>query len=164
MNKQLILQEQKKDSTRTFRKVLVVVGVVLIVPVVLLGIIVSSGYVEPHHPTVGDAMNAAGQYYQAIKRRDYATAYHYLARNATLTVHGHPVVINSVDTLATTSHGLDTQDGMMSSYTATDGNFEQGKNIVDLTMQVTRAGRSSVVHLKLEVVSGNWTILNADGV
>jgi hypothetical protein len=53
---------------------------------------------------------------------------------------------------------------MMSSYTATDGNFEQGTNIVDLTMKVTRTGQSYDVHLKLELVSGDWKILSADGV
>jgi hypothetical protein len=72
--------------------------------------------------------------------------------------------MNSVDTLATASQALDTQDGMISNYTATDGNFEQGRNIVDLTMQVTRAGQSYDVHLKLELVGGNWKILSADGV
>ena len=74
------------------------------------------------------------------------------------------MLIHSVDTLATTSQALDTQNGMMSSYTFTDGNFEQGRNIVDLTMKVTRTGRSYDVHLKLELVSGNWKILSADGI
>jgi hypothetical protein len=69
-----------------------------------------------------------------------------------------------VDTLATASQALDSRDGMISSYTATDGNFEQGSNIVDLTMKVTRTGQSYDVHLKLELVSGNWKILSADGV
>jgi hypothetical protein len=72
--------------------------------------------------------------------------------------------MNSVDTLATASKALDTQDGMISSYTATDGNFEQGRNIVDLTMKVTRTGHSYDVHLTLELVSSGWKILSADGV
>jgi hypothetical protein len=72
--------------------------------------------------------------------------------------------MNSVDTLATASQALDTQDGMISSYTATDGNFEQGRNIVDLTMRVTRTSQSYDVHLKLELVGGDWKILCADSV
>ena len=165
MNKQQLLQVQKKGSPRRLRMVLVVLGVVLLVPIVLtIGIIASLWYAESHRPTVGDAMNASGQYYKAIQRHDYTTAYNSLDSHATITMHSHPVVMNSVDTLATASQALDTWDGMISSYTATDGNFEQGSNIVDLTMKVTRTGQSYDVHLKLELVSGNWKILSADGV
>jgi hypothetical protein len=165
MNKQQVLHEQKKGSPRRLRMVLVVLGVVLLVPLVLtLGIIVSLSYAESHRPTVGDASNASGQYYQALQRQDYTSAYSSLERNATITVQSRPVVMNSVDTLATASQALDTQDGMMSSYTATDGNFEQGSNIVDLTMKVTRTGQSYEVHLKLELVGSDWKILSADGV
>ena len=165
MNKQQLLQVQKKDSPRRLRMVLVVLGVVLLVPIVLtIGIIASLWYAESHRPTVGDAMNASGQYYKAIQRHDYTTAYSSLDRNATITVHSRRVVMISVDTLASASQVLDTRDGMISSYTATDGNFEQGSNIVDLTMKVTRTGQSYDVHLKLELISGDWKILSADGV
>ena len=165
MNEQQVLHVQKKGSLRRLWMVLVILGVVLLVPLVLtIGIIASLWYAESHRPTVGDAMNASGQYYQAIQRQDYTSAYHSLERNATITVQSRPVVMNSVDTLATASQARDTQDGMMSSYTATGGNFEQGSNIVDLTMKVTRTGQSYEVHLKLELISGDWKILSADGV
>jgi hypothetical protein len=165
MNEQQVLHVQKKGSLRWLWMVLVILGVVLLVPLVLtIGIIASLWYAESHQPTVGDAINASGQYYQAIQRQDYTSAYHSLDRNATITVQSRPVLMNSVDTLATASQALDTQDGMMSSYTATDGNFEQGTNIVDLTMKVTRTSQSYDVHLKLELVSGYWKILSADGV
>jgi len=72
--------------------------------------------------------------------------------------------MNSVDTLATASKALDTQDGMISSYTVTGGNFEQGRNIVDLTLKVTRTGQPYDVHLKIELASRGWKILSADGV
>ncbi len=127
-------------------------------------IIASLSYAESHRPTVGDAINASGKYYQAIQRHDYTSAYNSLDRNATITVHSRPVLLNSVDTLATASKALDTQDGMISSYTVTNGNFEQGRNIVDLTMKVTRTGQPYDVHLKLELASRDWKILSADGV
>ena len=164
MNKQQVSQMQKNDSPRRSRIVLVILGVVLIVPLVLIiGIIVSLGYAESHQPTVGDAMNASWQYYQAIQRHDYTTAYHSLDKHATITVQSRPVVMNSVHTLATASQALDTRDGVISSYIATDGHFEQGTTIVNLTMQVTRTGPSYDVHLKLELASGSWKILSADG-
>lgn len=165
MNKRQVLQEQKKDSPRRLRKVLVIPGVVLIVPIVLIiGIIASSWYVESHRPTVGDAMAVGRQYYQHIQKQDYTNAYHFLDKNATITVHSRPVVMNSVDTLATASQALDTQNGLIRSYPATGGDFEQGKDIVDLTMQITRSSHSYNVHLKLLLVSGTWKILSADGI
>src|SRR6266852_4128620 len=100
MNKQQVLHVQKKGSPRRLWMVLVVLGVVLLVPLVLtIGIIVSQSYAESHRPTVGDAMNASGQYYQAIQRQDYTTAYHSLDKNATITLQSHPVVMNSMHTL-----------------------------------------------------------------
>ena len=165
MNKQQVLQVQKKGSLRWLWMVLVILGVVLLVTMVLtIGGIVSLSYAESHRPKVGDAINASGQYYKAIQRHDYTSAYNSLNKNATITVHSRPVLMNSVDTLATASSALDTQDGMISNYTATDGNFEQGRNIVDLTMKVTRTGQSYDVHLKLELVGSDWKILSADGV
>src|SRR5712692_1270818 len=165
MNEQQVLHVQKKGSLRWLWMVLVILGVVLLVPMVLtIGIIASLSYAESHRPSVGDAMNASGQYYQAIQRHDYTTAYHSLDKNATITLQSHPVVMNSVHTLATASQALDTRDGVISSYIATDGHFEQGTNIVNLTMKVTRTGQSYDVHLKLELVSGSWKILSADGV
>lgn len=165
MNKQQVLQVQKKGSLRWLWMVLVILGVVLLVTMVLtIGGLVSLSYAESHRPKVGDAINASGQYYKAIQRHDYTSAYNSLNRHATITVHSRPVLMNSVDTLAKASSALDTQDGMISNYTATDGNFEQGRNIVDLTMKVTRTGQSYDVHLKLELVSGDWKILSADGV
>jgi hypothetical protein len=164
MNKQQVLQVQKKGSLRWLWMVLVILGVVLLVTMVLtIGGLVSLSYAESHRPKVGDAINASGQYYKAIQRHDYTSAYNSLNRNATITVHSRPVLMNSVDTLAKASSALDTQDGMISRYTATDGNFEQGRNIVDLTMKVTRTGPSYDVHLKLELASGSWKILSADG-
>src|SRR6266480_6526231 len=79
MNKQQILQVQKKGSLRWLWMVLVILGVVLLVPMVLtIGIIASLSYAESHRPTVGDAINASGKYYQAIQRHDYTSAYNSL--------------------------------------------------------------------------------------
>ena len=70
----------------------------------------------------------------------------------------------SVDTLATTSRAFDMHDGVITSYTPTDGNFEQGKDIVDMVMKVTRNGQPYEVHIKIELVGNDWKILSADGI
>ena len=113
---------------------------------------------------MGDAEHAAAQYYNAIQKYDYTTAHNYLQSGAIITIHGHPVVVNPVNTLATASQALDTQDGVITNSTATDGSFEQGKNSVDLTMRVIRNGQSYDVHIKIEHVGNDWKILSADGI
>jgi hypothetical protein len=144
---------------------LIALGVALLFPVVYaIGVIAYVSYTQAHRPVVGDAMNASGQYYTAIQKQDYTTAYTYLDSHATITVHGRPVVMNSAGTLAITSQALDTQQGMISSYTFMNGNFEQGSPIVDLTLKVTRTSQSYEVHLKIELMDSDWKILTADGI
>jgi hypothetical protein len=157
-------QQQKKGSLRWLRIILTVLGVIVLIPIVLLGFLIFWAYHGPHAPTVGDAFNASGQYYNAIQHHDYTTASNYLRGNATITVHGRPMVMNSVDTLSTTSKALDTRDGVITSYTPTDGNFEQGKDIVDMVMKVTRNDQPYDVHIKIELEGNDWKILSADGI
>ncbi|HEX3641383.1 MAG TPA: hypothetical protein VHV10_08840 [Ktedonobacteraceae bacterium] len=165
MNRQQPFQQQKKGSLRWLWISLAVLGVVMFISLVLVIVFIAFlAYSKSHQPVVGDAMKAAGQYYTAIENHDYTIAYNYLDRNATITVHGRPIVMRSVETLATTSRTLDTQDGVITGSTAMDGNFEPGKNIVDLTMKVTRNGQSSDVHVKIELVGSDWKILSADGI
>src|SRR5436309_301800 len=128
MNKQQVSHMQKNDSPRRSRIVLVILGVVLIVPLVLtIGIIASLWYATSHRPSVGDAMNASGQYYQAIQRHDYTTAYHSLDKNATITLQSRPVVMNSVHTLATASQALDTRDGGLAATLPPTGILSKGQ-------------------------------------
>jgi hypothetical protein len=75
----------------------------------------------------------------------------------------HPDLI-SVNTLTTASQAFDTQDGVITSFIATDGKFEQEKHIVDLTMKVTRNNQSYDVHIKTEFVGNDWKMLSADGI
>src|SRR5438874_206896 len=169
MNAQQQFQQHRKGSLRWLWIPLAVVsGIVGCIALSFVGyyVLIAGAfiYADRPGPTVGDAWNAAGQYYKAIQNHDYTTASNYLDRNTTMTVHGRPIVMNSVDTLARTSQALDTQDGVITSYTPTDGNFEQGKYIVDMVMKVTRNSHSYDVHIKIELVGNDWKILSADGI
>jgi hypothetical protein len=165
MNERKQFQQQKKGSLLWLWILFAVVGGIVLIVVGFYILVVGAFFIADRaRPSVGDAEHATGQYYNAIQKHDYTTAYNYLERNAIITIHGHPVVMNAVNTLTTASQALDTQDGVISSSTATDGNFEQGKNIVDLTMKVTRNGQSSDVHIKIELVGNDWKILSADGI
>ena len=165
MNKRQQFQQQKKGSLRWLWIPFAVVGGIVLIIVGFFILVAGASFIaESSRPTVGDAQNAAGHYYNAIQKHDYTTAHNYLERNATITIHGHQVVVNSVNTLTTASQAFDTQGGVITSFTATDGNFEQGKNIVDLTMKVTRNGQSYDVHIKTELVGNDWKMLSADGI
>src|SRR5258708_4881774 len=139
MNKRKPSQQQKKASRRWLWVLSALVGGIVL-SVVGYYILIAGAFLlaDRPQPTVGDATNAVGQYYNAIKKHDYTTAHTYLESNALITIHSHPVAMNSVNTLTTASQTLDTQDGVITNSTATDGSFEQGKNRVDLTMQIKR--------------------------
>lgn len=159
-------QQQKRSSRLWLWIPLTLVGGVVLILVgycfLVLGAFLYADLLP--RPTVGDAMHAAGQYYQALQNHDYKRAYTYLERNATITVYGRPVVMDSVNTLAATSQTLETQDGAITRFAATDGQFEPGKLIVDLTMKITRTSHTSEVHLKIELVGNDWKILQVDGI
>jgi len=168
MNEQQLFRQQKKGSLLWLWILLTVVGGIVFIVVaffVLYYVLVAGAFLSDRPgPTVGDAWNATGQYYKAIQNHDYTTASNYLDKDATITVHGRPIVMSSVDTLATTSTALDMHDGVITSYILTDGNFEQGKDIVDIVMKVTRSGQPYDVHIKIELVGNDWKILSADGI
>ncbi len=157
-------QQRKGSRLWLWIPLAVVGGLVLIVVGYYVLVVGAFWFADRPTPTVGDAMNATSQYYKAIQNNDYTKASSYLERNAMITVHGRTVKMDSVNALATASQALDTQDGPITIFTATDGNFEPGKNIVDLTMKVTRNGHSYDIHIKIELAGNDWKILSADSI
>jgi len=139
-------------------------GVVVLVPVTLFLVLILSLGFNGSGPTVGQAQTAALSYYQAVQRHDYPKAYSVLGPHATMTVDGQPRVIDSVDTLASLAQAADRKDGAITAYTSTDGQFEPGTAIVDLTVRVTRAGGAYDVHVQLTFTDGAWRILRVDRV
>jgi hypothetical protein len=77
---------------------------------------------------------------------------------------GQARVIDSANTLASIAQAADQQNGAITAYTPTDGNFEQGKMIVDMTMRVTRSAGANDVHIQIGLANGKWTILRTDNI
>jgi hypothetical protein len=159
--------------SRTGRIVLVAIGIIVVaLPIVLVGLLVlSSAIQDAQRVSVGDAFTATGRYYQALQRQDYATAYTYVDQHATMIIDGRATILGSADALAATARARDLRDGTVTAYTLSDGAFEQGKDVVDLTVHVTRAASEYDAHIQMKWVGGNqvmvdkgkWTILQADG-
>lgn len=168
------LQPQKSHRNRTVRNVIIgIVVAVVALPLLIIGLLWSGLiFQEQQWVSVGDASTAAGRYYQAVQRQDYTTAYTYVQQHATLTIDGRAVTVDSADELAAVSGALDQKYGDVKAYTLTDGMFEQGKNVVDMTIHVTRASRAYDVHVQMIWLGGdqlfvnkdNWKILQADGI
>ena len=81
-----------------------------------------------------------------------------------MTVNGQASVVDSANALASIAQASDQQSGAIMAYTMTDGNFEQGKQIVDMTMRVTRSAGSYDVHIQIGLANGKWQILHSDGI
>jgi hypothetical protein len=144
--------------------VAIIGGIVALMPVTLYLVLVVSLGIPRHEPTVGEAQTATLSYYRAVQQHDYVAAYAYVAPHATATIDGQPRVIDSTDTLASIARAADQKNGAITGYTPTDGQFEQGKMIVDLTVRVTRVGGVQDVHVQVVLMNGRWRILQTDSV
>ncbi|HEX8995871.1 MAG TPA: hypothetical protein VF812_07565 [Ktedonobacterales bacterium] len=161
-------------SRKTVRNVLIGIAIAAVaLPVALLGLLWLGMVIqEQQRVSVGDAYTAVGRYYQALQRQDYSTAYSYVDQHATLLVDGRAIAVGSVDALATAARALDQRDGTITAYRFTDGVFEQGKNVVDMTVAVTRSTSVYDVHIQMAWVGGDqlfvnkdkWKMLQADGI
>jgi hypothetical protein len=143
----------------------IVGGLVVLIPVVLyLTLFVAFGIADRPTPTVGDAFTAAQHFYQAVERHDYKVAYTYVDQHATMKVNGQTSIVDSATTLAALAQASEQTNDTISAYSPTDGNFEQGKWTIDMTMRVTRSGGSYDVHLQISLANGKWRITRMDNI
>jgi hypothetical protein len=166
MSEHLELTSAPRRRRRMLWAVVAVVGGLLVlIPVALcVALFIAFGIADRSTPTVGVAFTTARHFYQAIEQHDYTTAYAYVDQHATLTVHGQTRVVDSTTTLTALAQASEQTNGAISAFTPTDGNFEQGRSIVDMTMRVTRSGGSYDVHLRVSLTSGKWAIVSMDNI
>ena len=132
--------------------------VLSIVVVLAAGIFALVNFIS-HNP----ATDLANQYYTAIKKQDYATAYRYLAPNMTTSPDNQPL---TQDLFTQAGQGLDTTKGQVTKYTITSTslNSNNGVNTADFTVNVTRNYGSYDVHLHLQQQGTDWKILSFDNI
>jgi hypothetical protein len=100
------------------------------------------------------------QYYQAVQKQDYTTAYTYVAQNATLTIDGKDFTIPSQQSYTTVAQALDKSLGTMTSHSA----HLDGSDTSHFIVTVTRGGKQYIVHLTLSQFGNDWKITSADGI
>jgi hypothetical protein len=155
------------QASRTSRRWWIL-GLIVSIPLVLVvGLyvltVVGFSLADRGGRTVGDALTTAQRYYGALQQHDYPSAFSYLQQNAVVSIDGRDVSMDSAQTLTAAAQQAERTDGAIMMVTGTDGNFEVGKQVVDLTIHVTRASRAYDVHLQVDLTTPAGKILRADG-
>lgn len=108
--------------------------------------------------TVAAPALVVNQYYSAVQKQDYNTAYSYIDQNLIAT--SDQASTQQAYTLA--AQELDTLKGPVSSFSV--GNITANNNITSITVSVKRGNNSYDVHLQLQQVNGAWKITSIDNI
>lgn len=104
----------------------------------------------------------AQDYYNAVKKQDYATAYTYLATGAAFVdpQSNQTIQIPSRSAYITVAQALDKDLGVLTDYQVSSGSDTNHVNVA-----VTRVKTQQyTITLSMTQVDGNWKILNANGI
>jgi hypothetical protein len=110
--------------------------------------------------TVAAPALVVNQYYSAVQKQDYNTAYSYIDQNLTAS-NGQPLT-QQVYTVA--AQALDEVKGKVSRFSV-GGNISVTNNTASVTVSVTRGSTAAYdVHLQLQQVNGIWKISSYDNI
>ncbi|GAC1519182.1 MAG: hypothetical protein NVS3B14_21420 [Ktedonobacteraceae bacterium] len=146
------LQKPKKSR----RWLWITLGIILLV---LVGGITAIVLVVNNSP----AKTAVQQYYNAVEKQDYATAYGYLDIQ-TLTFNGQQQ--NASQGLYTqVAQTIDQVNGKVTNYNIIGISLNSSTstgNTATITVNVTRGGKTQEVHVQLQQVGNDWKIVGID--
>ncbi len=150
---------QPKKSRRGLWIVLGIIGGVIVLSCAVCGILFATG-VGFFAKTIAEPAIVVNQYYSAVEKQDYATAYSYIDQN--LTASNGKQLTQQVYTLA--AQGLDTVKGPVTKYTF-GNNISVTNNTASVTVSVTRGSAPAYdVQLQLQQVNGSWKITSYDNI
>jgi len=99
------------------------------------------------------------EYYSAVEKQDYPTAFSYISANLTAS-NGQNL---TQDLYTTAAQALDTVKGKVTNFSV--GNVSTTNNVASVTVSVTRANAAPYnVHLQLQQVNGSWKITSYDNI
>jgi hypothetical protein len=150
--------QQVKRSRRGLWIVLGIIGGLIVLSCAVCGILFVAG-VGFFAKTVAAPALVANQYYSAVEKQDYTTAYSYLNTNL-IAQNNQPLTQELYTTAART---LDTAKGTVSNYSV--GNISVNNNTASVTVSVTRGSTPAYdVQLQLQQVNGTWKITRFDNI
>src|SRR5450755_408235 len=151
--------QQQKRSLRWLWITLGIVGVLIVAGCAICGIMTANGIgflAQKAGPVV-----AADQYYAAVQKQDYTTAYSFLSPDATLTSQNQTVPVGgSQQGYTQAAQLLDANFGVVTSHTVAT----TGSDTALLTINVTRAKHAPYsVRFTMVQIGDNWKIKNMEG-
>ncbi len=149
--------QQPGRSRRTLWIVLGIFGGLIVLSCAICGILFVAG-VGFFAKSVAAPALVVNQYYGAVQKQDYNTAYSYIDQNLTAS-NGQPLT-QQVYTVA--AQLLDTTKGKVSNFSV--GNISVTNNTASVTVSVTRGSTAYDVHLQLQQVNGSWKISSYDNI
>jgi hypothetical protein len=149
----------QKRSLRWLWITLGIVAALIVAGCAICGILTANGIgflAQKAGPVV-----AAEQYYLAVQKQDYTTAFSYLSNDATLTSQKQTVPINgSEQGYVQAAQLLDTNFGTVTSHTIA----ATGSDTAVLTINVTRSKHAPYsVRFTMVKIGDNWKIKNMEG-
>ncbi len=158
--------QAKKSSLRWLWITLAVVGGILVLGCggCIIASVAGIGLFGKVVTTAIAPSATANSYYNAIEKKDYATAFNFLDISSA-SVEGRQL---TQDTFVLLAQTLDQTKGTVTSFSQTgvsvDSNTSSG-NTATVTMSVTRSnGSSYTVHLQLQEINNVWKITSVDNI
>ena len=145
---------QKKSR----RGLWIALGIIAAVLVLLCGGFAVAFGVSLFASTVSGPTNAVNQYYTAVEKQDYQTAYSYLQPDL-FTLHGLRLLTNEA-IYAKVASEIDNLEGKVTSHSITS--VQVNNDDATVVVNATRSGRTEERHLELRKIGNNWKIVSFD--
>jgi hypothetical protein len=142
---------QQKKSRRGLWIALAIIGGVILLGCAICGIASVAGIGFFAKSVAAPALTAT-QYYNAVQKQDYTTAFSFTNLNSL-----------TQDAYTKAAQLLDTAKGPVTSYSI--GNVAVNNNTASVIVSVTRGSNTPyIVHLQLQQVNGSWKITSFDNI
>lgn len=139
--------------------VLGIIGGLIVLSCAVCGISFAAG-IGFFAKTVAAPAITVNQYYSAVEKQDYNTAYSYISTNLTAS-NGQAL---TQELYTTAARALDGVKGKVTNFTV-QPNISVTNNTASITVSVTRENTPAYdVHLQLEQVNGTWKITSYDNI
>ena len=150
--------QQPGRSRRGLWIALAIIGGLIVLSCGVCGILFATG-VGFFAKTVAGPAITVNQYYSAVEKQDYNTAFSYISTN--LTASNGQTLTHELYTTA--AQALDTVKGKVTNFSV--GSISTSNNVASVTVSVTRGSASPYdVHLQLQQINGSWKITSYDNI
>src|SRR5436190_9928951 len=150
--------QQPRRSRRGLWIALAIIGGLIVLSCAVCGILFATG-VGFFAKSVALPAITVNQYYSAVEKQDYNTAFSYISTNLTAS-NGQNL---TQELYTTAAQALDSVKGKVTNFSV--GNVSTNNNVASVTVSVTRGSAAPYnVHLQLQQINGTWKITSYDNI